>query len=559
MILFPTLEELPYAFVLGFSFFLATLLIDSAINVLILRQDTIYNRRRIMALSLFCWGLWLLFMVTGIMLAGFLGLVWAIRLCLLGFSAVNILRLIVLSSTSSTGNVNIVVASILNPLVCMIPFLILWTRIGYSIIPIVYFFAFSSGVSIISSMTFISVLNSVGIQNLGVPSLPLFKAFLINWIADLNAPFEGFLEKLGENRSVEVSLIKFNSSKLKAIIVVPSIHPGPFKNVGSSLLPSMLKTTLERKLNCVACVPHGLFGHEFDLASQIQNQKIISQIVESTNCKVSSAKATPLIKVCNELVTAYCQVFGDFALLSFTLAPKTTEDLPHELGLFVQQEGEKYGLEHVIVVNAHNSIDGVVNLQEVLTSLKDAAATCLRKASALIQTPFEIGAATFVPKEYSLKEGMGPGGISAIVVNVGKRKNAYVVIDGNNMVSGLREKILSTLNSVGIDEGEVFTTDTHSVNATILSGRGYHPIGEVINHESLIEHIKNVTLAASSGLGPAKVGYASMIIPDIKVIGERRLETLCLLIDKTLQKAKKVALPLFSVSGILLMLFLLFV
>ena len=396
-------------------------------------------------------------------------------------------------------------------------------------------------------------------QTLGVPSLPLFKAFLLNWIADLNVPFERFLEKLGENRNVEVSLLKFYSSKLKTIIIVPSIHPGPFKNIGSSLLPSMLKTALENKLNTVVCVPHGLLGHEFDLASQIQNQKVISQIVESINFEVSGAKASPLIMVSNELATACCQVFENFVLVSFTLAPKTTEDLPQELGLFVQQEAERYGLKYAVVVNAHNSINGVVNLQEALTSLKEVAATCLKKAVALKQMPFEIGAATFVPEEYSLKDGMGPGGISVIIVRVGQQKTAYVIIDGNNMVSGLREKILSNLNSVGIDDGEVFTTDTHSVNAVILSGRGYHPVGEVINHERLIEHIKTVTLAALSSLESAKVGYDSIIISDVKVIGEKRLETLCLLIDKTLRKAKKFAFPIFAFSGILLMLFLMFV
>jgi hypothetical protein len=49
------------------------------------------------------------------------------------------------------------------------------------------------------------------------------------------------------------------------------------------------------------------------------------------------------------------------------------------------------------------------------------------------------------------------------------------------------------------------------------------------------------------------------MIPDIKVIGEKRLETLCLLIDRTLQKAKKVAVPIFAATGLILMLFLAFI
>ena len=559
VILFPFPEGVVNGLLLGFSLFFVNLIIDYAVSMLILRRDPIYGLRRTAALSLFSWGLWFFFIFLGAAVAMSFGLSWWIRLSLLGFSAVIILRSIVLLSTSSTDYKRLFAASLLQPFSCIIPFLVFWTRKSYPIAPIMFFIIFSLVVGFISSLLFISILNRVGIQALGVPSLPLFKAFLLNWIAGLNVPFEEFLEKLGENQDVEVSLIKFSSSKPKAVIVVPSVHPGPFKNVGSSLLPSMLKTALETKLNCVVCVPHGLLGHEFDLASQIQNQKIINRVVEFANLEVSVAKATPFIKVSNGLATACCQAFGNFAFLSFTLAPKTTEDLPHELGLFVRQEAERHRLTCCAVVNAHNSIDGTTNMQEALDALKTVAVACLEKAVSLKRLPFEIGAATVIPKEFGLKEGMGPGGITVVVVKVGGQKTAYVVIDGNNMVSGLRENILSALHSIGIDEGEVFTTDTHSVNAIILNDRGYHPVGEAIDHENLIAYIKKATFAALSELEHVKAACRSITIPEVKVIGEKRLETLCLLIDRTLQKAKKVAVPIFATSGLLLMLVLMFV
>jgi putative membrane protein len=559
VILFPFLEGVVNGLLLGFSLFFVNLIIDYAVSMLILRRDPIYGLRRTAALSLFSWGLWFFFIFLGAAVAMSFGLSWWIRLSLLGFSAVIILRLIVLFSTSYMDYKRLFAASLLQPFSCIIPFLVFWARTSYPIAPIMFFFIFSLVVGFISSLLFISILNRVGMQALGVPSLPLFKAFLLNWIAGLNVPFEEFLEKLGENQDVEVSLIKFSSSKPKAVIVVPSVHPGPFKNVGSSLLPSMLKTALETKLNCVVCVPHGLLGHEFDLASQIQNQKIINRVVEFANLEVSVAKATPFIKVSNGLATACCQAFGNFAFLSFTLAPKTTEDLPQELGLFVRQEAERHRLTCCVVVNAHNSIDGTTNMQEALDALKTVAVACLEKTVSLKRLPFEIGAATVIPKEFGLKEGMGPGGITVVVVKVGGQKTAYVVIDGNNMVSGLRENILSALHSIGIDEGEVFTTDTHSVNAIILNDRGYHPVGEAIDRENLIAYIKRATFAALSDLEHVKAACRSITIPEVKVIGEKRLETLCLLIDRTLQKAKKVAVPIFATSGLLLMLILMFV
>ena len=102
---------------------------------------------------------------------------------------------------------------------------------------------------------------------------------------------------------------------------------------------------------------------------------------------------------------------------------------------------------------------------------------------------------------------MGAGGITATVVQVGKQKTAYVVIDGNNMISGLREKILAALTSLGFNESEVFTTDTHAVSA-LSSGRsmrrGYHPVGEAMSHELLIGYIIDVAKKAESNLESSK-------------------------------------------------------
>jgi len=434
-------------------------------------------------------------------------------------------------------------------------FFVVWVKIDYSVL---LFLVLSPIIGILASSLFIFLLDRTGKQALGVSAMSLLKAFLLNWVVDLNAPLEVLLEKLGESHDVEVSLLKFDSSKPKAIIVVPSIHPGPFKNIGSSPLPSMLKTALERESKCVVGVPHGLLGHEFDLASQLQNQKIVSCAAELTNFAASEAKATSFVKVSNGLGTACCQIFGNSAFMSFSLAPKTTEDLPHDLGLFVSQEAQKHELSCPVVVNAHNSIGETVEPDEALASLKAAAATCLEKTASLKQSSFEVGAATVFPKGFTLKDGMGPGGITVVVVKVGEQRTAYVVIDGNNMVTGLREEILSGLLSIGVDEGEVFTTDTHAVNAVVLIERGYHPVGETMDHQKLIEYVNKATLSALSNLERAKASCNKATVPDVKVIGEESLQKLCLLIDTNLKRAKKIVVPIFASSGLLLMLFLMF-
>ena len=560
LVLFPLFEAVIGGLFFGSAFFIMNLILDYLISNLVLVNDPIYDFRRTSALSVFCLVLWFFFVFLGVIVAALLDTLWWIRLCLLGFSAVLIFRLVVFNSTSSIEYKRLIVASLLQPACCVVSFTVVWSKTGHPItFYLVFFFFISIAMSLLSSFFLINLLNRKGKQTLGIPSLSLFKAFLLNWIVNLNAPFEEFLEKLGNKQDITAHLIKFDNSTTQAFIVIPSVHPGPFKNVGSSLLPSLLKTTLESRLNAVACVPLGLLGHELDLASQMQNQRIINEIINSADLKSSEARATPFVKVTTGLATACCQIFGKFALVLLTLAPETTEDLPQELDRFINREADKRGLNNCAVVNAHNSINGIVDMQDSLNALETAAASCLEQTSSMEILPFEVGAATVIPRELSLEDGMGPGGITVIIIKVDRQKTAYVVIDGNNMVSGLREKILSALKSINIDEGEVLTTDTHSVNAVTLSERGYYPIGEAIPHEKLIRYVEETTLAALSNLKCAKAAARDIMIRDVKVIGEKKLETLCLLTERTLRDVKKNAIPLFVATGSFLTLLLAFV
>jgi len=555
--LFPSVDGLISSLFLGISLFAVTLLFDYVTSKMVLGRDPIFVLRRTVALSLFCWVLWLVFIIFGVVFGAMFDLWWWIKLCLLGFSAVLTLRATVFLATSSVESMRHVAASLLQPFFCIVPFMVFWARLDSAILlQVLPFMVISPLACFASAFLFVSLVDRAGRRACGIPSIPLFKAFMLNWVAGLNAPFEEFLEKLGENEDVEVSFLKFDSSKPRAAIIVPLVHPGPFKNIGSSLLPSMLKHEFEKKFGCDACVPLGILGHELDLASQAQNQKIIDYVITSAKFAASANKATPFVKITDGFATASCQVFGNTAFLSFTLAPKTTEDLPQELGRIVREEAEKNGLDCAIVVNAHNSIDDTVDMEESLSTLRSVASNCLKKAVSLSSKPFEVGASTVFPKEFSLKDGMGPGGITAIVVKVAEQKSAYVVIDGNNMISGLREEILSALTSIGFHESEVFTTDTHAVSAVILGRRGYHPVGEVMNHETLIGYIKEAAKAAVAKLESCKAGCKSVVVPKVRVIGKARLESLSMLVDKALQKAKQIVVPIFGFEGLFFILLL---
>jgi putative membrane protein len=549
-----SLEGLTISLVLGLSLFALTLSIDTLMSRVILGVDPIYVLRRTLALSFFGWVLWGFFILLGVLFGGLFGLLLWVKFCLLGYAAVLTLRSVVFIATSSAAIWRRLLSVLLQPMFCIIAFVVFWTTTISSAIPVqvLPFLVISPIVGFVAVYLFLSFINHLGHKIYAMPSLPLFRAFMLNWVVGLNAPLEGFLERMGEDADVEVTLLKFDASKPKAAIIVPNVHPGPFKNIGSSLLPSLLKESFERALGCDACVPLGILGHELDLASQLQNHKIISHVVAAAKFEALDDVATPFVEVTEGPATVSCQIFGKTAFLSFTLAPKTTEDLPQELGRIVREEAEQYGLTCTITVNSHNSINSVIDTEAFLEELRAAASKCLKKAIALPTTQFMVGAATVFPKEFSLKDGMGTGGITAIVVQLEKQRTVYVVIDGNNIISGLRERTLQWLKSVGFDECEVFTTDTHAVSAMVTGRRGYHPVGEVMNNDLLLDYINEVARKAVANLEPSKAGCLRFVVPKVRVIGEARLHSLTTLVDKAIQKAKQTVVPIFALEGVIL-------
>jgi predicted neutral ceramidase superfamily lipid hydrolase len=197
----------------------------------------------------------------------------------LGFSVVLTLRAVVLFVVSSSTFMKKLAAIVIQPFVCIAAIGFLLMDSQFRLDPLLLFLLPFLAVGF--AFLFVYLLDNVG-QKKQIPSMLLFKAFLLNWITSKKEPLEEFLEKMGTETDVIVSILKFDSAKPKAAIILPLVHPGPFKNIGSSVLPSLLKLAYERETGCTACVPLGLLGHELNAASQAQNKKIIEMILNAS-------------------------------------------------------------------------------------------------------------------------------------------------------------------------------------------------------------------------------------------------------------------------------------
>jgi len=209
-----------------------------------------------------------------------------------------------------------------------------------------------------------------------------------------------------------------------------------------------------------------------------------------------------------------------------TYAPGCADDVEYAVGLSAMSEARADGLDDVLLVDAHNCNDGLEgdDLGHVVPGsqrsfdmlhgagqlgslLTDAETGQLRCGVAWDETPWEP------------EEGIGPLGIRVCVFEVNDQRAAYVLIDGNNMEPGLRQRIIDAAE--GVDTMEVMTSDTHIVNTVEAENQ----VGQVISEKEIVALIGDLVDRAIADLEPVEAGMASEQAT-VTVFGNDRTETL---------------------------------
>ena len=104
--------------------------------------------------------------------------------------------------------------------------------------------------------------------------------------------------------------------------------------------------------------------------------------------------------------------------------------------------------------------------------------------------------------------------------------HACVVVDGNNMVVGLRGRLIDALEGVGFDGAEVLTSDIHTVNGIGATRSGYYPVGERMEWGRVVDYVVEAAEEAVSNLRPAGVHIYRTVVPGRNVLGEGGLDAI---------------------------------
>jgi putative membrane protein len=369
-------------------------------------------------------------------------------------------------------------------------------------------------------------------RDLKINGPELLRAFSYSYLVDNPEPFENLLSTIATIQDTPVEVIVFRKEEeLLTVGVIPYVHPGPFRNIGSSGLPSMIMNHIKEKYSVPAFVMHGTCTHHQNLTTKRDYGLItqeIDRLIDETEVHdtISGPHWTD-----NGRFKVWTLFVGNDVLAITTSAPLDTDDIALEVGRDAANmcRNRVPELDCVAIVDAHNCIDGdtasVMPGDEAAEEYVGALCSSIFTTANRDRTTVSTGIHQFTPTNILESDGLGPGGITALVLDTNQREMALISIDANNMLQGFREKIIELLVAQGFDDVEVVTTDTHIVNAISVSSRGYDPIG-TNKQDEILEAIGIAATKARENMKPTKIGIGFGEVKGLKTFGEKGFDTL---------------------------------
>ena len=373
---------------------------------------------------------------------------------------------------------------------------------------------------------FLVVIDRPWRNSLGVSVLDFLRGF-VGHIAEGTDELEEFFEQLGEEAVVPVTVMAFREPGgiEKARFVLPMIHPGPMGEIGGGNLPERVA----KDADGLAFPPHATAGHDFNLVTAREVETIIDAADRAFDRLEYTSDATRSFRASHGEATLIGQAFGDDAFITATYAPAFADDVEYAVGLSARAEARSGGLEDVLLADAHNCNNGLDgdDLGHVTPGSKrsfdmiQAAGDLGTALTDAERHPLRLGVA-WDRTDWTATDGIGPLGIRVAVTEVDGQRTAYVLVDGNNMEPGLRDRLVGHLTSaLPVDDAEALTTDTHVVNTV----EAVNQVGTAIDAESLCDAVEAVTREALDDVEPVEAGMATERA-EVTVFGNDRTETL---------------------------------
>ncbi len=336
------------------------------------------------------------------------------------------------------------------------------------------------GAAIVSAIPniFYGYLEARGRPILGESPFGYLRAYIDSWMLGDSSYMEELLEKSSVDYKVRVHMLIFSESRPNPLaLLLPHLHFGPFKDIGSSAFPKIASEYLYLTKSLETGVFHTPSSHELDLPSKREVERMLGELLSLSGAEL-----------CNKISNMVVEEFGDSRVYGLRICNnlllfieyEEMEDIPIDISRDLVSYARSRGFKDVLVVDCHNSLSNkrYIMDEEALEEVLVAGKKVIDRLKFEPLHRFKVGYFKVYPGGLSVRDGLGSNGILAIYLETIEESSAVIVIDSNNMVKGLGKEIAKAVRGLGIDTVVVATTDTHEVAALELVEGGYKLLGE---------------------------------------------------------------------------------
>ena len=344
----------------------------------------------------------------------------------------------------------------------------------------------------------------------GFDPLKLTRAFLANWLSNIAEPLENIFSSLSQPKKARIDAIVFERRDSKPLmILVPEIHYGPFKNIGSSMMPYFIEEALAAKgYNALAL--HGPESHKHNLPTAKYSREVALTIAEElSKSRGELLESKKPFREKHGEWEALVIPFNKLALL-FVTRNKGIDDLPSELRDIAEKLRDEMGV-YPLLVDSHNTYtDEEFNGMEVEGLLRKVVERTLREPDCMLRVGY--GEANIRASE---AYGLCNGRIRSLVFECNGSRVGVTYIYGNNMFRETRVKLRELVLERGLlDDYEPITPDDHTCTATLAD----HPYVPVRYSDELGRAVIESIEKAIRDLRETKTYYRRTII-EVRYVG----------------------------------------
>ncbi len=384
----------------------------------------------------------------------------------------------------------------------------------------------------ITASLMITYIINLPIHNVfGINVQEAVRGFIDHWY-DKGYSLEDVLTKMSKKAKIPIHVYAFKkNNKIKAIFIIPYFHIGPFGMIGGGGIIHYVSKKLKEKYNCPIFIFHGTVTHDFNPVNSKKKKEILEKIIETIEKQDYKKLRSNIYYINNDKIYLLGVDISDNFLFSVSYSPKPTDDVDLGIGFSVMNLFKKH-FKNSTYIDPHNCFEfgdneldpGDTRYYDLINYLKDFKKKNKRSC--------EFGFSQIINKDLLDLGYVGNNGVCVFVGEINNKKFCYVLIDGNNMEKGLREKYINLIRDLGFDFVEILTSDDHSINNV----RGVmNPVKDsIVLRNAIREGIKRALENKEKSL---EVTFGEFLV-ELDVFGPKRENEIVATVETTVKLLK---------------------